>query len=111
MTARPPKNRGKSLDLPVHGCRRAPHHWPESPQRVPNAAYESSYLPASTCNIATGNPYKSGCLVNAGNVSLALHYLRGPNEFYFVYGNANNLNTEPSLFVKWILYVGAQKGQ
>jgi len=84
---------------------------PNLPNAVQAPAYESIYAPASTCNIATGNPYQSGCFVNAGNVSLALHYLRGHNEFYFVYGNANNLSTEPALFVKWILYIGAQKGQ
>ncbi|MHB8416202.1 MAG: sugar-binding protein [Acidiferrobacteraceae bacterium] len=84
---------------------------PNIPNAFQTPTYESIYSPASTCNIATGNPYQPGCFINAGNVSLALHYLRGRNEFYFVYGNANNLKTEPALFAKWILYVGAQKGQ
>ena len=84
---------------------------PNLPNAFQTPVYESIYSPASPCNISTGDPYQSGCFVNAGNVSLALHYLRGHNEFYFVYGNADNLNTEPALFVKWILYVGAQKGQ
>ncbi|HTU68963.1 MAG TPA: sugar-binding protein [Candidatus Baltobacteraceae bacterium] len=84
---------------------------PNLPNAFQTPAYENIYSPGSTCNISTGDPYQSGCFVNAGNVSLALHYLRGHNEFYFVYGNADNLNTEPALFVKWILYVGAQKGQ
>jgi hypothetical protein len=48
--------------------------------------------------------------VNAGNVSVAAHFLFSRNEFYLVYGNANNLSTEPALFFKWIRYVGAEKG-
>ncbi|HUZ50525.1 MAG TPA: sugar-binding protein [Candidatus Dormibacteraeota bacterium] len=84
---------------------------PNLPNAFQALTYESIYWPTSTCNIATGNPYQPGCFVKADNVSLALHYLRGHNEFYFVYGNANNLNTEPALFAKWILYIGAQKGQ
>jgi hypothetical protein len=48
--------------------------------------------------------------VNAGNVSLAFHYLSRSNEFYFVYGDPNSLSTTPALFVKWIRYVGAPKG-
>jgi hypothetical protein len=48
--------------------------------------------------------------VNAGNVSLAFHYLSSRNEFYVVYGDPNSLATTPALFVKWIRYVGAPKG-
>ncbi|HEV2641355.1 MAG TPA: hypothetical protein VGT98_01540, partial [Candidatus Elarobacter sp.] len=48
--------------------------------------------------------------VNAGNVSLAFHYLSRSNEFYVVYGDPNSLATTPALFVKWIRYVGATKG-
>ena len=81
-----------------------------SPTR-PNAIIPKHLFAGVDLNFATGNPYQSGYFVDAGNVSLALHYLRGPDEFYFVYGNANNLNTEPALFVEWILYIGAQKGQ
>ena len=84
---------------------------PNLPNAFQPLNYESIYSAGSACNIVTGNPYQPGCFVNAGNVSLALHYLRGNNEFYVVYGNANNLNTEPALFLKWIRYIGAQKGQ
>ncbi|HEY5340841.1 MAG TPA: hypothetical protein VIK27_07435, partial [Candidatus Aquilonibacter sp.] len=59
------------------------------------------------CN---GDPYLPGCSVDAGNVSLAFHFLAARNEFYVVYGNANNLSTEPALFFKWTRYVGAEKG-
>ena len=48
--------------------------------------------------------------VNAGNVSLAFHYLTRSNEFYVVYGDPNSLATTPALFVKWIRYIGAPKG-
>ncbi len=32
------------------------------------------------------------------------------NEFYVVCGDANDLSTEPALFLKWIGYIGAEKG-
>lgn len=48
--------------------------------------------------------------VNASNVSFAFHFLRAQNEFYIVYGNPNNLTTNPGFVVKWIHYIGAQKG-
>ena len=81
------------------------------PNAIEPLTYGNIYDPASGCNVAQGNPYVPGCFVNAGNVSVAVHYLRGRNEFYLVYGNANNLTTEPALFFKWIRYIGAQKGQ
>lgn len=84
---------------------------PNLPNAFQTLTYENIYSPTSVCNVATGNPYQPGCFIRASNVSLALHYLRGENEFYLVYGNANNLITEPALFAKWILYIGAQKGQ
>lgn len=83
---------------------------PNLPNSFQALSYGSIYDPASSCNESTGDPYLPGCFVNAGNVSVAVHYLRGKNEFYFVYGNANDLTTEPALFVKWIRYIGAQKG-
>jgi hypothetical protein len=48
--------------------------------------------------------------VNAGNVSLAFHFLNSRNEFYVVYGDPNSLATTPAVFVKWIRYIGASKG-
>ena len=60
--------------------------------------------------VCATNLYQPGCFVNAGNVSVAAHFLFSRNEFYLVYGNANNLSTEPALFFKWIRYVGAEKG-
>lgn len=48
--------------------------------------------------------------VNAGNVTAALHFLAAHNEFYAVYGDPNSLSTKPALFLKWIRYIGAEKG-
>lgn len=48
--------------------------------------------------------------IDAGNVSAAFHFLAAQNEFYAVYGDPNNLSTKPALFLKWIRYIGAQKG-
>jgi hypothetical protein len=71
------------------------------------ASYQALTYNTTVC--AT-NLYQPGCFVNAGNVSVAAHFLLRRNEFYLVYGNANNLSTEPALFFKWIRYVGAEKG-
>jgi hypothetical protein len=48
--------------------------------------------------------------VNATNLSAAIHYFRGNNELYIVYGDPNQLSTVPALFIKLIRYVGAGKG-
>jgi hypothetical protein len=48
--------------------------------------------------------------LNAGNVSAAFHFLAAQNEWYVVYGNPNNLYTLPAFYVKWIRYIGAEKG-
>ncbi len=48
--------------------------------------------------------------VDAMNLSAAVHYFRGNNELYVVYGDPNQLNTVPALFIKLIRYVGAGKG-
>ena len=48
--------------------------------------------------------------LSAGNLSAAFHFLAAQNEWYIVYGNPNNLSTLPAFYVKWIRYVGAQKG-
>ena len=74
---------------------------------IPNAFQPLVYDDPSVCNV---NPYNPGCFVDAGNVTAAFHFLTAKNEFYVVYGNADNLSTEPSLFLKWIRYIGAEKG-
>ena len=80
-------------------------------RRIIGGNLPNSFEPLTYANAAcTGNPYLPGCFVNAGNVSIAAHFLAARNEFYLVYGNANELSTEPALFFKWIRYVGAEKG-
>ena len=48
--------------------------------------------------------------IDATNVSAALHFFRGTNELYVVYGDPSRLSTVPAVFVKLIRYVGAGKG-
>lgn len=76
-------------------------------ENLPNAYEAPEFNMPGAC---AGNPYLPACYVNAGNVSLAFHFLAAHNEFYLVYGNPNNLTTEPALFFKWIRYIGAEKG-
>ena len=74
---------------------------------LPNSFQPLVYGSPAVC---TANPYNPGCFVDASNVTLAFHFLTAKNEFYVVYGDANNLATEPALFLKWIRYIGAEKG-
>ena len=74
---------------------------------LPNSFEPLAYGDSPICFY---NPYNAGCLVNAANVTVAFHFLAERNEFYVVYGNANDLSTEPALFLKWIRYIGAEKG-
>jgi len=74
---------------------------------LPNSFQSLSSLSPSVCS---GNPYYAGCPVEAGNVSFAFHFLAFKNEFYAVYGNPNAFTTTPTFFLKWIRYIGAEKG-
>jgi hypothetical protein len=76
----------------------------------PNLPNSFQTLSLSSPNACFENPYYPGCMVDAGNVSLAFHFLAARNEFYVVYGNPNSLATFPALYVKWIRYIGAEKG-
>lgn len=61
-------------------------------------------------SICLENPYNAGCFIDASNVTLAFDFLAARNEYTFVYGYANDLSTEPALLLKWIRYVGTEKG-
>lgn len=74
---------------------------------LPNSFQALSLVSPAVC---FENPYYPGCMVDAGNVSMAFHFLAAHNEFYVVYGNPNSLATFPALYVKWIRYIGAEKG-
>ncbi len=48
-------------------------------------------------------------MVETGSVTAAFHFLTAKNEFYVVYGNDDNLSTEPSLFLKRIRYTSGPR--
>jgi hypothetical protein len=77
-------------------------------RNLPNSFQAPDISPAAPCGSINGsNPFDC---VDAGNVSVAFHYLQSRNEFYVVYGNPNSLATTPALYLKWIRYIGAGKG-
>jgi hypothetical protein len=81
-------------------------------RRIIGVNLPNSFEPLTHGNgpVCASNSYNPGCFVNAGNVTAAFHFLAARNEFYIVYGNANDLSTEPALFLKWVRYIGAEKG-
>jgi hypothetical protein len=84
-------------------------------RRIIGRNFPNAYAPTdpSITNqnpIGTLNGFYPFDYVNASNVSVAFHFLAAKNEFYVVYGDPNNLTTNPSLFFKWIRYIGAEKG-
>jgi hypothetical protein len=74
---------------------------------LPNAFEPTAFGNPALC---LANPSLPACDVLAGNVSIAFHFLRASNEFYIVYGGPNSQSTTPAFFLKWIRYIGAQKG-
>lgn len=46
----------------------------------------------------------------ASNVSFAFHRRHGADEIYLVYGDPNAVVTRPALILKYVHYIGAQKG-
>ena len=99
---------------------------PDSKQWLDRASFSYQFNSAVSANfgvrriIGTNQPFAfapfgpsnifTPVMVNASNVSAALHFFRGNNELYVVYGDPNQLSTVPALFVKLIRYVGAGKG-
>jgi hypothetical protein len=76
---------------------------------LPNA-FQAPDLPTAGARCGALNGFSPFDCTNAGNVSAAFHFLAGHNEWYVVYGNPNNLSTLPAFYVKWIRYIGAEKG-
>ena len=76
---------------------------------LPNA-FQAPDLPTAGAGCGSLNGFSPFDCVRAGNVSAAFHFLAGHNEWYVVYGNPNNLSTLPAFYVKWIRYIGAEKG-
>lgn len=81
-------------------------------RRIVGPNLPNSFEPLSSSSPSTcfQNAYYPGCPVQAGNFSFAFHFLASKNEFYAVYGNPNSLSTTPTFFLKWIRYIGAEKG-
>jgi hypothetical protein len=50
------------------------------------------------------------CTTTCTNLSFALHIRRPREELYVGYGDPNDLSTLPQAIVKFIYYVGAEKG-
>jgi hypothetical protein len=78
-------------------------------RNLPNA-FQSPDLPTTSAPCGTFNGFSPFDCVDAGNVSAAFHFLAAHNEWYVVYGSPNNLSTLPAFYVKWIRYLGAEKG-
>jgi hypothetical protein len=81
-------------------------------RNIPNA-YQFPDLPEPAYGVpCTGSTqcYLPFDYVNAGNATFAFHFLASHNEFYLVYGNPNSLSTYPAMYLKWIRYIGAEKG-
>lgn len=77
-------------------------------RNLPNSFQAPDISAGAPCGTINGfSPFDC---VNAGNVSFAFHLLRARDEYYVVYGNPNALATTPALYVKWIRYIGAEKG-
>jgi len=64
---------------------------------APTSCVTLALLPSTQC---TG----------AWNLSFSYHRRTPKDEFYFAYGDAAQLSTVPQWIVKWIHYVGAEKG-
>lgn len=72
---------------------------------LPNAFQPPTFgAPASCANAAPGT------IIDCSNVSAGFHVLVGHQELYMVYGDPSLLQTKPAFVVKWIRYLGADKG-
>lgn len=77
-------------------------------RNLPNSFEAPDFSALAPCGTINGLlPFDC---VNASNMSLALHFLHPPNEYYIVYGDPNSVATTPALYLKWIRYFGAEKG-
>ncbi len=73
------------------------------------APYVVSNQPAS-CVTYIANPLPSTPCTGAWNLSFAYHKRSPHDEYYFAYGDASQLSTVPQWILKWIHYLGAEKG-
>ncbi|HVA27651.1 MAG TPA: hypothetical protein VNF68_05695, partial [Candidatus Baltobacteraceae bacterium] len=64
----------------------------------------------SGCTTYVANPLPATPCTGAWNLSFAFHKRTPQDEYYFAYGDASQLSTVPQWVVKWIRYIGAEKG-
>lgn len=57
-----------------------------------------------------GGSQDTSCAVNCWNISSAYYKRWATNELYVAYGDPGSLTTTPQFIVKWIRYIGAEKG-
>jgi len=105
-------SRYSSLDL---GLRRIVGRNIPNAFQFPDLPAPAPGKPCSSIGNGPGNAPTQSCFspfdfINTGNVSVAFHFLAAHNEFYLVYGDPNSLSTYPALYLKWIRYIGAEKG-
>ena len=67
------------------------------------------FTPDQRCIDRTLPPGQCGFL-NGWNLSAAFHQKVTGGEWYVVYGDASAFSTAPSFIVKYIRYIGADKG-
>jgi hypothetical protein len=72
---------------------------------LPNAFQPPAFGARTSC--ANAAP---GTIIDCTNLSAGFHVLVGHQELYMVYGDPNLLQTKRAFIVKWIQYLGAEKG-
>lgn len=73
------------------------------------APYIVTNSPASCVTYLANPPLNTPC-TGAWNLSFAYHKRKPHDEYYFAYGDASQLSTVPQWILKWIHYLGAEKG-
>lgn len=76
---------------------------------IGTAPFIISNNPSSCVTYLASPPANTPC-TGAWNLSFALHKRTPHDEYYFAYGDASQLSTVPQWIIKWIHYVGAEKG-
>ncbi len=72
---------------------------------LPNAFQPPEFGLRTSCASAT-----AGTIIDCTNLSAGFHLLVARQELYVVYGDPSLLQTKPAFIVKWIQYLGAEKG-
>lgn len=73
------------------------------------APYIVTNAPATCVSVVNYSLPQPVC-TGAWNVSFAYHRRTPHDEYYFAYGDASRLSTVPQWILKWVHYVGAEKG-